>query len=189
MSKKGKAVRKVELSKAKVERHKTRLDEERSEACPIFERTVHFSPSVMPDSLRPHGLQHARPPCPSPTPGVHSNSCPSRRDAIQPSHPLSSPSPPAPNPSQHQGLFQRVNSSHEVVKVLEFQLQHPLGGTRRVGGLLGVAGRLSGTVSPFRAEQGTSLETPSRARVVILSEAHLISDLRMSGSRSVITPL
>ena len=38
-------------------------------------------------------------------------------------------------------------------------------GTRRVGGLLGVAGRLSGTVSPFRAEQGTSLETPSRARV------------------------
>ena len=40
----------------------------------------------------------------------------------------------------------------------------PLGGTRRVGGLLGVAGRLSGTVSPFRAEQGTSLETPSRAR-------------------------
>ena len=45
-------------------------------------------------------------------------------DAIQPSHPLSSPSPPAPNPSQHQSLFQRVNSSQEVAKVLEFQLQH-----------------------------------------------------------------
>ena len=45
-------------------------------------------------------------------------------DAIQPSHPLSSPSSPAPNPSQHQGLFQRVNSSHEVAKVLEFQPQH-----------------------------------------------------------------
>ena len=45
-------------------------------------------------------------------------------DAIQPSHPLSSPSPPAPNPSQRQGLFQRVNSSHEIAKVLEFQLQH-----------------------------------------------------------------
>ena len=45
-------------------------------------------------------------------------------DAIQPSHPLSSPSPPAPNPSQHQGLFKWVNSSHEVAKVLEFQLQH-----------------------------------------------------------------
>ena len=39
-------------------------------------------------------------------------------DAIQPSHPLSSPSPPAPNPSQHQGLFQWVNSSYEVAKVL-----------------------------------------------------------------------
>ena len=45
-------------------------------------------------------------------------------DAIQPSHPLLSPSPPAPNPSQHQGLFQWVNSSHEVAEVLEFQLQH-----------------------------------------------------------------
>ena len=43
-------------------------------------------------------------------------------DAIQPSHPLSSPSPLAPNPSQHQSLFQWVNSSHEVAKVLEFQL-------------------------------------------------------------------
>ena len=45
-------------------------------------------------------------------------------DAIQPSHPLSSPSPPAPNPSQHQSLFQWVNYSHEVANVLEFQLQH-----------------------------------------------------------------
>ena len=42
-------------------------------------------------------------------------------DAIQPSHPLSPPSP-VPNPSQHQSLFQWVNSSHEVAKVLEFQL-------------------------------------------------------------------
>ena len=45
-------------------------------------------------------------------------------DAIQPSHPLSSPSPPAPNPSQDQSPFQWVNSLHEVAKVLEFQLQH-----------------------------------------------------------------
>ena len=45
-------------------------------------------------------------------------------DAIQPSHSLWSPSPPAPNPCQHQSLFQWVNSSHEVAKVLEFQLQH-----------------------------------------------------------------
>ena len=45
-------------------------------------------------------------------------------DAIQPSHPLSSPSPPALSLSQHQGLFQWVSSSHQVAKVLEFQLQH-----------------------------------------------------------------
>ena len=45
-------------------------------------------------------------------------------DAIQPSHPLSSPSLPAFNLSQHQGLFQWVSSSHQVAKVLEFQLHH-----------------------------------------------------------------
>ena len=45
-------------------------------------------------------------------------------DAIQPSHPLLSPSPSAFNPSQHQGLFKWVSSSHQVAKVLEFQLQH-----------------------------------------------------------------
>ena len=45
-------------------------------------------------------------------------------DVIQPSCPLSSHSSPAPNPSQHQSLFQWVNSSHEVAKILEFQLQH-----------------------------------------------------------------
>ena len=63
------------------------------------------SHSVGSDSLRPHESQHARPPCPSATPGVHSDSHPSS-DAIQPSHPGSSPSPPAPNPSQHQSLSQ-----------------------------------------------------------------------------------
>ena len=45
-------------------------------------------------------------------------------DAIQPSHPLSSPSPPAFNLSHHEGLFQWVSSSHQVAKALEFQLQH-----------------------------------------------------------------
>ena len=68
--------------------------------------SLQLSRSVVSDSLRPYEPQPARPPCPSPTPGVYSNSCPSSWDAIQPSHPLSSPSPPAPNPSQHQGLFQ-----------------------------------------------------------------------------------
>ena len=51
----------------------------------ILYQSVQFSCSVMSDSLRPHGLQHARPPCPSPTPGDYSNSCPLN----QPSHPLS----------------------------------------------------------------------------------------------------
>ena len=45
-------------------------------------------------------------------------------DAMQPSYPLSSPSPPAFNLSQHQGLFQWVSSLHQMAKVLEFQLQH-----------------------------------------------------------------
>ena len=45
-------------------------------------------------------------------------------DAIPPSHPLSSPSPPAFNLSQHQGLFKRVSSSHQVTKILELQFQH-----------------------------------------------------------------
>ena len=82
--------------------------------------SVQFSRSAMSDSLQPHESQHARPPCPSPTPGVQTH-VHWVGDAIQPSHPLSSPSPPAPNPSQHQTLFQWVNSSHEVAKVLEFQ--------------------------------------------------------------------
>ena len=83
--------------------------------------SVQFSRSVVSDSLRPHELQHARLPCPLPTPGVHSDSRPSSR---MPSshlilcHPLLL-LPPIP---QQQSLFQRVNSSHEVAKVLEFQL-------------------------------------------------------------------
>ena len=68
--------------------------------------SVQFSRSVMSDSLLPHESQHTRPPCPSPTPGVHPTHVHQVGDAVQPSHPPSSPSPPAPNPSQHQGLFQ-----------------------------------------------------------------------------------
>ena len=66
--------------------------------------SVQFSHSVVSDSLRPHESQHATPPCPSPTPGVHQVH--RVRDATQPSHPRSPPSPPAPNPSQHQSLSQ-----------------------------------------------------------------------------------
>ena len=83
-----------------------------------------FSCSVVSNSLQPHGLQHARLPCPASSPRVCSNSCPSSRDAIQPSHPLLSSSPPAFNLSQYQGLFQWVSSLHQVAEVLELQLQH-----------------------------------------------------------------
>ena len=82
--------------------------------------SVQFSRSLVSDSLQPHELHHTRPPCPSPTPGVYQTHVHWVGDAIQPSHPVSSPSPPAPNPSQHQSLFQWVNSSHEVAKVLSF---------------------------------------------------------------------
>ena len=56
-------------------------------------------------TLRAHGLQHASLPCPSPTHKAYTNSCSSSCDAIQPSHPLSCPSP-AFNLSQHRSLFQ-----------------------------------------------------------------------------------
>ena len=72
----------------------------------IVECSVQFSRSVVSHSLQPHESQHARPPCPSPTPGVHQTHIHRVSDAIQPSHPLLFPSPPAPYPSQHQGLFQ-----------------------------------------------------------------------------------
>ena len=97
---------------------------ERRNNSSIYSLTVQFSRSVVSDSLWPHGPQHARPPCPSPTPAACSNSCPSTQLWIQLSHPLSSPSPPALDLSQHQGLFQWVSSSHQVAKVLEFQPQH-----------------------------------------------------------------
>ena len=85
--------------------------------------SVQFSHSIVSNSLQPHKLQHARLPChhqllePTQT-HVHRVS-----DAIQPSHPLSSTSPPAFNLSQHLGLFQWVSSLHQVAEILEFQLQ------------------------------------------------------------------
>ena len=86
---------------------------------------VQFSPSVMSNSLQAHGLQHARPSCPSPTPGVYPNSCPlSQWCHPTISHPLSPSSPSAFNLSQHQGLFQWASSLHQVAKALDLQLQH-----------------------------------------------------------------
>ena len=86
-----------------------------------------ISRSVMSDSLPPHELRRPHESLPGlpvhhQLPEFTQTHVHWVSDAIQPSHPLSSPSPPAPNPCQHQSLFQWVNSSHEVAKVLEFQL-------------------------------------------------------------------
>ena len=85
---------------------------------------VQFSRSVMTDSLWPHESQHTSLSVHHQLPEFTQTHVHRVSDAVQPSHPLSSPSPVAPNPSQHQSLFWWVNSSHEVAKVLEFQLQH-----------------------------------------------------------------
>ena len=82
--------------------------------------SVQFSRWVVSDSLPPHESQHARPPCPSLIPGVYSNSCPLSWWC----HPTISSSVIPFNLSQYQGLFQWVSSSHQVTKVLQFQLQH-----------------------------------------------------------------
>ena len=78
----------------------------------------------MSDSLQLHGQQHIRLPCPSPSPGVCSNSSSLSQWYHPTIYPVSFPSPPAFNLSQHQGLFQSVGSSHQVAKLWELQLQH-----------------------------------------------------------------
>ena len=88
--------------------------------------SVQFSHSVVSNSLWTHGLQHTRLPCPSPAPRAYSNSCPWVGDAIQPSHPLSSLSPPAFYLSQRQGLFQWDSSSHQVPKYWSFSFNTSL---------------------------------------------------------------
>ena len=85
--------------------------------------SVLFSRSVVSD-FATHEPQHTRPPCLSSTPRVSQTHVHWVGDAIQPSHPLSSPSPPALNLSQHRRLFKWVSSSHQVAKVLGLQLRH-----------------------------------------------------------------
>ena len=86
--------------------------------------SVQFSHSVMSNSLWPHGLQHTSFPVFQHLLELTQSHVHWVGDVIQPSHPLLSPSPPAFNLSQHQGLFQWVSSLHQVAKVLELQLQH-----------------------------------------------------------------
>ena len=80
--------------------------------------------SVVSDSCTPHRLEHTSFPAHHQIPELTQTHVHWMSDVIQPSHPLSSPSLPAFNLFQHQGLFQWVSSSHQVAKVLEFQLQH-----------------------------------------------------------------
>ena len=86
--------------------------------------SVQFSRSVVSNSLRPRGVEYARPPCLSLSPGVYPNSCPLSQSCHPTISSFVAPSPPAFNLSQNQGLFKRVSSSHQGAKVLEFQLQH-----------------------------------------------------------------
>ena len=89
-----------------------------------FMASVQFSRSVVSDSLRPHGLQHARPPCPSPTPRVYSNSCP----LSQWCHPtiLSSVGPfsSCPQSFPPSGSFQMSQLFASGGQSMEFQLKH-----------------------------------------------------------------
>ena len=85
--------------------------------------TVQFRHSIMSDSLQHCGLRHARLPYHQ-LPELAQTHVHWVSDAIQQFHPLSSPSPPAFNLSQRQGLFQGVGSSNQVAKILKFQLQY-----------------------------------------------------------------
>ena len=88
----------------------------------IYVSSVQFSHSVMSDSLRPHNCSTSGLPVHLQVPEITQTHVHRVGDAIQTSHLLSSHVPPALNPSQHQNLFQWVNSLHGVAKVLEFQL-------------------------------------------------------------------
>ena len=94
--------------------------------CPLGLKTIQFSSVAQSCLILCDPMNHSTPGLPIHHQLSEFTQIHVRRvgDAIHPSHPLLSPSPPVPNPSHHQSLFQWVNSLHEVAKVLEFQPQH-----------------------------------------------------------------
>ena len=105
-----------------------------------------FSHLVMSDSLRPRGLQHARLPCPPPSPRICSNSCPLSHNAIEPSHPLSTPCSSAFTLSQHQSFLmshlfvlggQSIEASASASVLMNIQDWFPL----RLSGLISLQSR------------------------------------------------
>ena len=89
-----------------------------------FPTNMLFSCPVMSNSLWLHELQHAKSPCPSPSPEVFQVHVHCIYDVLQPSHPLMPSSPSALHLSQNQGLLQRVSYLHQMTKILELQFQH-----------------------------------------------------------------
>ena len=92
--------------------------------------SVQFSRSVMSNSWQPHGLQHTRLPCPSPSPRVCPSSCPLSHDTIEPSHPLLPSSPPALSLSNESALCIRwpqywsfsISPSNEYAGLISFRI-------------------------------------------------------------------
>ena len=125
----------------------------------------------MSNSLWSHGLQHTRPPCPSPTPGACSNSCPSSQWWHPTISSLSSPSPPAFNLFQNLGLLQWVSSSHQVAEVLKFQLQHQsLQWTPRTDLLYD--GRVGSPCSPMDSQESSPTPQFKSINSLVLSFLH-----------------
>ena len=111
-----------------------------------------FSCPVMSNSLWPHGLQQASPPCPSPSPKFAQVHVHCTGDSIQPPHPLMPSSPSTLNLSQHQGLFQWVGCPHQMTKYWSFNFSISPSNERwfpsRLTGLISLLSkRLSGVVS------------------------------------------
>ena len=88
-----------------------------------YHQSVQFSCSVMSNSLQPHGLQHARLPCPSPTSGAYSNSCPSSRWCLPTISSSVVPFSSRLQPFPASGSFP-MSQLHQVAQVLEFPLQY-----------------------------------------------------------------